>query len=51
MDGKNLCYDSIINIAVGMIVKPFKNTVNSLVVDIIMPLIIGFAKPMFMIYL
>ena len=35
--------DSIINIAVGMIVATsFKNTVNSLVVDIIMPLIIGF---------
>ena len=35
--------DSIINIAVGMIVAAsFKNTVNSLVVDIIMPLIIGF---------
>ena len=35
--------DSIINIAVGMIVATsFKNTVNSLVVDIIMPIIIGF---------
>ncbi len=35
--------DSIINIAVGMIIATsFKNTVNSLVVDIIMPLIIGF---------
>tara|TARA_X000000950_G_C13811674_1_gene617918 strand:+ start:376 stop:1002 length:627 start_codon:yes stop_codon:yes gene_type:complete len=35
--------DSIINIAVGMIIaKSFKNTVNSVVVDIIMPLIIGF---------
>ena len=35
--------DSIINIAVGMIVaRSFKNTVNSLVVDIIMPLLIGF---------
>lgn len=35
--------ESIINIAVGMIVATsFKNTVNSLVVDMIMPLIVGF---------
>lgn len=35
--------DSIINIAVGMIVaRSFKNTVNSVVVDIIMPVLLGF---------
>jgi len=35
--------ENIINIAVGMIIaRSFKNTVNSLVVDIIMPIIIGF---------
>ena len=34
--------DSILNIAVMIIAKSFKNTVNSVVVDIIMPLIIGF---------
>tara|TARA_B100001093_G_scaffold493944_1_gene536774 strand:+ start:13531 stop:14046 length:516 start_codon:yes stop_codon:yes gene_type:complete len=35
--------ENIIDIAVGMIVaRSFKNTVNSIVVDIIMPLLIGF---------
>ena len=35
--------DSIINIAVGMIVaRSFKNTVNSVVIDIIMPVLLGF---------
>lgn len=35
--------ENIINIAVGMIIaRSFKNTVNSMVVDIIMPIIIGF---------
>ena len=41
---KNFAFkDRIIDVAVGMIVgTSFKNTVNSMVVDIIMPLLLGF---------